>query len=214
MPDKDVFARNLAKGWRNVARCLHRGIDPKDAANRARLALQRNLKTLNGLPGCEELYSSLADSTISSPAVALKIFDKARSFERISDDRDWAGILTEAYRQTYIEMSNGRNHRYGRNKGSHAVKKNLAKIAIRNYLDCQLHGKVDMIERSSRDGGHWSDPSYRQAYFQELNPYLEIIAETLARDPSFTKPPTFPRYHRVRQTTEELMHTPLELMEG
>lgn len=83
MPDKDVFDRRLAKGWRNVARCLHHGIDPKDAANRARLALQRNLKVMNGIPGWEELYNSLADSTKNSPEVALKVFDKARRFERI-----------------------------------------------------------------------------------------------------------------------------------
>ena len=33
MPDKDVFDR-LAVGWRNVARGLHSGVDPKDVANR------------------------------------------------------------------------------------------------------------------------------------------------------------------------------------
>lgn len=82
------------------------------------------------------------------------------------------------------------------------------------FLDYRFHGKVDMIERSSQNGGHWSDSSYRQAYFQELDPCLEIIAETLVRDPKFTKPPSLPHYHRERQTTEELMHAPLELIEG
>ena len=70
-----------------------------------------------------------------------------------------------------------------------------------------------MIERISQNGGHWSDSSYRQAYSQSLDSYLEAIAEALVRDPSFTKSPSLPPYHRVRQTTEELMHIPLELME-
>lgn len=143
------------------------------------------------------------------------MFDKARSFERISDDRDLARILTEVCRQTYIEMSNGRNHCHGRNKDILAVKIDFVKRFCMKLLDCQLHSKVDMIERLSQDGGgHWSDPSYRQAYFEELAPHLERIAGTRVRGSNFTKSPSVLRNHRVRPTTEELMHAPLELTEG
>lgn len=134
----------------------------------------------------------------------------------VSDDRDLAGILKKSYLQTYIEMTNGRNHRNGRNDVGNALpsEKNFVKKILEKFLDCQLHGKVDMIERIRQNGGHWSDSSYRQAYCQEIDRHLERIAETLVRDPNFNKPPSVPRYHRVRQTTEELMHAPLELIEG
>jgi len=212
MPDKDIFDRNLEKGWRNVARCIYHGVDPGDVANRVRVAFQKNIKALGD--NCEKLYNHITVSNKNNPETALKIFDKARCFERNSDDRDLAGIITKAYLETYIKMSDGRNNDNNRKKDGLTVKKNFVKSACKKFLDRQLHSKVDMIERCHPNGRHWSDPSYKQGYFQELDSYLEIIAETLVRDPSFTKPPSFPRHHRVRQTTEELMDAPLELMEG
>jgi hypothetical protein len=215
MPDKDVFDRRLAKGWRSVARCIYHGFDPKDVAHRVTIALRKDLQALCGFPGWEELYDFLAVSAKGSPEATLKIFDKAKSFERITDDRDLASVLTKTFRQTYIEITEGRKQSDGRNRIGFELpsQKDFVKNLCENFLDNRLHSRVDMIERSSQDGGHWSNPSYRQAYFQELDPSLEIIAETFVRDPNFIKPPSFHHYHRVRQTTEELMHAPLELME-
>ncbi|MCL4708324.1 hypothetical protein KJ068_24455 [bacterium] len=213
MPDKDIFDRNLAKGWRNVARSAHCGFDPKDVAHRAAVALRRDLRASCGFPGWEELYDILAVSGKGNEEDALKVFDKAKSFERATDDRDLAGVLTKTFLQIYITIMDSQNHGDGKIRFDLLSKKEFVKKLCTKFLDYRLHSKIDMIERSGQERGYWSGPEYNQAYFQELNPYLEIIAETLVRDPGFAKPPTFHRYHRVRRTTEELMHIPIELQD-
>lgn len=213
MPDKDIFDRNLAKGWRSVARRAHCEFDPKDVAHRTAVALRRDLRALFGFPGWEELYNILAVSDKGKEDDALKVFDKARSFERATDDRDLAGVLTKTFLQIYITIMDSQNHGDGKIRFEPLSKKEFVKKLCAKFLDYRLHSKIDMIERSSQERGYWSDPNYRQAYIQELDPYLEMIADTLVRDPGFAKPPTFPRYHRVRRTTEELMHTPIELQD-
>lgn len=216
MPDKDIFDRTFAPGWANSARQINKVGDPEIAAHAMARALRKDLRAMGGLPDSKKLHTLLlASQNGNSLATSDKVFKQIRDFERSSDNRDLAGFLGKTYRQIYIETTE-KQRQASHNKSAESnfpSQKECIKRVCLKLIDYRFHDKVELIERSEQRGDYWHEPNFKSIYDQHLDFYLELNAQALDKDPTFRHPPKYPRVKQMKQSTEDMMYSPIRLMD-
>jgi len=213
MPDKDIFDKTFASGWANPARKINKIGDPEIAAHATARALRKDLRAMDGFPDLKKLYAFLLASQNGN--TSEKVFKQIRDFERSSNNRDIAGFLGKACLQTYIETTE-KQRQANRNENADSnfpSLKEFIKHVCLKFIDYRFHDKVELLERSEQGSDYWHEPNFRSIYDNHLDFYLELIAQSLDKDPTFSHPPRFPRVKQMKQSTEDIMYSPLRLIE-
>lgn len=216
MPDKDIFDKTFAPGWTNPARKINKIGNPEIAAHATARALRKDLRAMGGFRDSKKLHALLlASQNGNSLATSDKVFKQIRDFERSSDNRDIAGFLGKACLQTYIETTE-KQRQANRNENADSnfpSQKEFIKRVCLKLIDYRFHDKVELIERSEQRGDYWHEPNFRSIYDHHLDFYLELNAQTLDKDPTFSHPPKYPRVKQMKQSTEDIMYSPIRLMD-
>ena len=207
MPDQDIFNNKFSKGWARVARKIFKGASPEIAALETARALRGVIKEIGGIRNLSELSDMVYKAQKDVKSIADKeLFREFENIERNSQNRVLTAIVNKSIWQNYLDYS----ERNSNQDILFPTYQDLAENICTNYIEVQLHSKIEILDEI--DGAsNWKDENFRKDYRKLLEPLIKQISESLAKDPSFKKPPRFSRLKSGQLSTEQLLHSPISL---
>lgn len=210
MPDKDLFQRTFAPGWRRVYRLAKEGAgDDSEVGAACIKAAAKSLRETKGCPGFNEIAQIVTDvdhNRKSEPLFAVG--DAISLFEPLTSLRQ----IEERYQQnrmTKIAARAARSLLAGKSSGNDSeVRQNLAEKVCQELIDHHFFGRGRNYLTEHRFGSFAEERKWETGVKEQLKESLSRLATGLANNPN-SPDIRAPGRKGVRKTTQELLDQPL-----
>ncbi len=211
MPDKDLFQRTFAPGWRKVYNLANNAAGgDSEVCAACGAAVAKSLRESKGCPGFNELAQIVTDAERekrSQPLfVAAGIINLSKTFASIRQ-------IEEKYKQnrmTKIEARAARSMlaREQLTQNGTEIRQNLAETVCLDLADHHFFGRCRNYLVGQRFGNFAEERKWETGIKEKLKISFSKLAANLAKNPNSTKIRA-PGRKGIRKPTRELLDEPL-----
>ena len=210
MPDKDMFQRTFAPGWRKAYRLAKDGAgDDSEIGAACIKALARSLRETKGCPGFNEIARIVTDVNqdkrlqplfaaggvinLIDPLVSLRQIEEKFQQNRITN------IAARSARALFTEVPA---------KSNAEAKRNLAEKLCLDLIDHHFFGRGRNYFTDCRFGNFAEERKWETSVKEKLRESLSKLAANLIKNPN-SRGIRAPSQKGIRKTTKELLDQPL-----
>ncbi len=170
-------------------------------------ALRNDIKEIGGIRNLSELCDKIIKTLkASTPTAVMKLRNELRSFEQNAQNRQFAAGVSQAVWETYSDYSSKNSNHFNLFPTTQEIAGRFCSI----YIETQLHSKIKILDNKDVSS-NWKNENFIKLYKESLEQPIKKISESLAKDPSFKKPPRFSKVKSGQLSTEQLLHSPISL---
>lgn len=212
MPDKDLFQRTFAAGWRRVYRLAEGAVSSNSELGAACItALAKTLRESKGCPGFNEIaeiVSNVEQERKSQPLFAAggvlslsKPLASIRQVEQKYKENRMTKVAARAARAFLVKEK-------GTENGAGELKQNLAERICLDLADHHFFGRGRNYLVQHRFGTFAQERDWEHDVKDKMKPSLSKLADKLLKNPNSTTIRA-PNRGGIRKSTQELLDEPL-----
>ncbi|MDW7711839.1 MAG: hypothetical protein SCH98_15345 [Deferrisomatales bacterium] len=197
MPDLDIIAINVPRGWRRPCRLLEAGADHREIARPLLGALSAAVRAANGFPHLER-SRNLIEAVRAGNLTLFEALSTVRSRDLLAPG--YLGFLAQKATGELIVAASS-----GRMQGD--VTRALVERYFEKVLDACFFSRLPIV--FPRLASPAELDRLRDRCRQEVGEPLARMAEMLCNDPGANRFRAAPVRSRIRHATKELLERPL-----